>query len=235
MLTSIRRRRTRPLTASRVRRTRTSKGTAATSTTSPPRQSMPSIAPKRLTSPACRKRDRAPPPGPHGSPDGEAPAVPPEIFHGALITPGGLPPLLLSAERPPARPRSRGTSTVPRGGADGCLLCSLWRPFDCGKIACAVNDSYDLRAVFSDAVKGEPSVDDERSRVPVDLLTGTANLRMFPEQLAGLLDAVIDAIGDRLRVPRGDIKPDVEKILPRAGRKSDPGHASRFDAAKRAR
>jgi len=77
-------------------------------------------------------------------------------------------------------------------------MCSLWRPFDCGKIACAVNDTYDLSAVFSDAVKGEPSVDDQRSRVPVYLRTGPANLRMFPEQLAGLLDAVIDAIGDRL-------------------------------------
>ena len=64
------------------------------------------------------------------------------------------------------------------------------RPFDCGKIACAVNDTYDLSAVFSDAVKGEPSVDDQRSRVPVYLRTGPANLRMFPEQLAGLLDAV---------------------------------------------
>jgi hypothetical protein len=111
--------------------------------------------------------------------------------------PGGLPPLPLSAERPPVRLRSRGTSTVrsPAAPADG-LLCSLWRPFDCGKIACAVNDAYDLRAVFSDAVKGEPSVDDERSRVPVYLRTGPANLRMFPEQFAGLLDAVIDAIGD---------------------------------------
>ena len=76
MRTSIRRRRTRRLTASRVRRTRTSKGTAATSMTSPRRQSTPSIGPTRLTTPARSKRDRAPPSGPHGSPDGGAPALP---------------------------------------------------------------------------------------------------------------------------------------------------------------
>ena len=154
--------------------------------------------------------------GPTGHPTAARRRFHAEIFHGAVIIPGGLPPLPLSAERPPVRPRSRGTlKRAESGGASGCRLCSLWRPFDCGKIACAVNDTYDLRAVFSDAVKGEPSVDDERSRVPVYLRTGPANFRMFPEQFAGLLDAVIDAIGDRLRVPRGDKKPDVEQILAR--------------------
>ena len=62
--------------SSRVRRTRTSKRTAATSMTSPRRQSTPSIGPTRLTTPASSKRDRAPLSGPHGSPDGGAPALP---------------------------------------------------------------------------------------------------------------------------------------------------------------
>src|SRR5271166_3558671 len=158
-----------------------------------------------------------------------------EIFHGAVIMPGGLPPLPLSAERPPVRPRSGGTlSRAEAGGAGGCRQCSLWRPFDCGKIACAVNDAYDLSAVCSDAVKGEPSVDDERARVPVYLRAGAAKVRMISEQSTGLLDAVIGAIGSRLRTPGGDVNPDVEQILARAGRKSDPGHVLRFEAVKRA-
>ena len=37
----------------------------------------------------------------------------------------------------------------------------------------------------------------------LDLRSGAAKLRMIREQSARLLDPVIDAIGDRLRVPRG--------------------------------
>ncbi len=68
---------------------------------------------------------------------------------------------------------------------------------------------------FGDAVKGEPSVDDERTRVPVYLRARAAKVRMILEQSARLLDAVIDSIGDRLRTPRGDVKPDVEQVLAR--------------------
>ena len=49
------------------------KRTAATSTTSPRRQSPPSIGPTRLTTPASSKRDRAPLSG--FTADGGAPAI----------------------------------------------------------------------------------------------------------------------------------------------------------------
>ena len=63
--------------------------------------------------------------GPNGSPDGGAPALPRRDLPGPpVIMPGGLPPLPLSAERPPVRLRSRGTSTVRRPAAPADAVCA---------------------------------------------------------------------------------------------------------------
>ncbi len=83
-------------------------------------------------------------------------------------------------------------------------------PFDSDEIACAVDDAHDLCAFFTDAVKNEPSIDDERTRILVYLWTRAAESGMILQPFARLLDVIVDAIGNRLRVPRGDVNPDVE-------------------------
>jgi hypothetical protein len=108
-------------------------------------------------------------------------------------------------------------------------------PFNCRQSACAVNDAHNLRAVFGNAVERKPTLDDDRPRFRLDFGAGSAKTRMVVEQPARPLNAVIDAIGDRFRIVRGDIKPDIEQVLACAGCKSNPGHALRFVAAKRAR
>ena len=58
---------------------------------------------------------------------------------------------------------------------------------------------------------------------------------MIGEQTARLLNAVKDAIGDRFRFVRGDIKPDVEQIFAGAGCENNAAHGSRFAVVRRAR
>jgi hypothetical protein len=68
---------------------------------------------------------------------------------------------------------------------------------------------------LGDSVKGQPSVDDERTCVFAALRPGATKGRVIAKQPACLLNAFIEPISDRLRVPLGDVKPDVEQILAR--------------------
>jgi hypothetical protein len=72
-------------------------------------------------------------------------------------------------------------------------------------------------------------------RFRLDFGARPPELRMIREQTARLLNAVKDAIGDRFRIVRGDIKPDVEQIFAGAGCENNAAHGSRFAVVRRAR
>jgi hypothetical protein len=69
-------------------------------------------------------------------------------------------------------------------------------PFDPGEITDAVNDPHHLHPVFDQPVECYPTLDNERPCVFGNLWPGRSELRVVFQKPTGLLDAVIDLVGD---------------------------------------
>ncbi len=75
------------------------------------------------------------------------------------------------------------------------------RPFDSSEITSSVDDPDHLHPVFRQAVKRQPTFDNERPGVFGNFWTRRAELRVILQQLTGALDVVIDPVGDGVGIP----------------------------------
>jgi hypothetical protein len=108
----------------------------------------------------------------------------------------------------------------------------LFRPFNLGEIASAVDDTDDLHAVFGYPIKGYPAFDDERSCAVANLWAGRTELRVISQELTASFDAVINLVSDE-GASWLYIEPDLQKVFAGTSCKPNLGHAhSRFRRGK---
>lgn len=101
-------------------------------------------------------------------------------------------------------------------------------PFDRGEITDAVDDPHDLHPIFHQPVKCKPTPNAKCPCVFGNLWTGGSELWVVFQQMTGLLDAVIDPVGDRVGISGRDIEPDVQKVVASTACKTNIAHLLTF-------